>query len=298
MKLKVFTILATAALGSGLAFGQTQDPNKPATDVSKSPAGSPTVGKDKAKTDMKSDAKSDAAKTDINKADVAKTAGKSSLTNRHLALVDMYLNEAIDSAKILSSVSEQQLAKSDAAILNEVKKNLDTEIGKALGHINDLKSVKPENTSAAQTAMPAQDSTARVGELEQGLKDARTAAKKLDLTKAGGAQAMDDVGSHLMAAQNALREIAKQANYTMLSDVKLGTVPVRGTEPGIGHDDVNKPGDLDKSNSDHMKRDLNKSDLNKDINNQDLNKDINRDVNKDLNKGDSKDVNKPGGTTY
>jgi len=329
MKLKLFAFLATAALGAGSAYAQNQDQGKPDTlgdkadkagsDV-KSGVKSGAQDIKKGANDLKQDIKSDFSKSDLNKTDISKTSGKTAPTNHQLALVDLYLNQAIDSAKVLSTVADQQLAKSDVTVLNEAKTQLDAQIGKALDHVNKMNGANKSNTTAmgSSTASGAQDQTARTAELTQALKDARMSAKKLDLSKAGGTQAVDDVGSHLMSAQNALRDIAKQSNYTMLSDVKLGTVPVRGTDQGMGHDDLNKGSDtkgidksmdkgmdksMDKSGGHHdmNKSDTNKSDLNKDINNQDLNKDINKDVNKDLNKtdpGSSKDVNRPGGTTY
>jgi hypothetical protein len=337
MRLKLFTILATTAFGlsaGGAAFAQT-DTTKPDTAT---PSKSSKSSTDKSSAD-KASSKS-ASKSSASAAASGDTQASTAKLNRQIALIDVYLTQAIDNAKLLATLTGSQGAagagsatgmspsgttpsatpgsatpsttspgqpanpggsspssatpdtssakpsatassagamsfKPDATVINEAKTNLNSALDKAASHVASLRGLKNDLAASAT----GEDRVAKLTQLEQSFKDAKTAARKINAAKASDlSTAVDETGSQLMAAQNLFRDIARWTNYTMLSDVRLGTVPVRGTEPSK---DLNTPAN----------KDLNK-DINKDINDHDLNKDMNKSMDKDTSKPSDTDMNK------
>lgn len=165
--------------------------------------------------------------------------------NKHIAFVDLYLSSAINNAKALSSLGDADSGKMDAQLIAEARRNLDGSLDRALAHMkrvrefrSDLAMASPgvepsTGSNAAPRPAAGADRMAKLDELETQLKDAKTASKKLagaKLEELG--PAVDGVSTHLVAAHQTFRDIAKWTSYTMLEDSNLATVPVKGEEGG------------------------------------------------------------------
>ena len=71
---------------------------------------------------------------------------------------------------------------------------------------------------------------------------ARAAARKLGVGKSEDfISNVDAVGTHVSAAQQTFRDIAREASYTLLIDQNLRTVPVSGQQPGDIDRDLGDP---------------------------------------------------------
>lgn len=167
--------------------------------------------------------------------------------NKHIAFVDLYLSSAMDNAKALSSLGDADSGKMDTQLIAEARRNLDGALDRALAHMkhvreyrSDLAMVSPgidPSTGSNAAPRPAASGArmAKLDELETHIKEAKTASKKL-----AGAQledlgpAVDGVSTHLVAAHQSFRDIAKWTSYTMLEDSNLATVPVKGSEGEAG----------------------------------------------------------------
>lgn len=173
-------------------------------------------------------------------------ADKNSDINKQVGLIDLYLTDAINNAKFLTTLGDASAGSNDKAIVAEARKNLDVAIDKTLTHVEKLRAWKSDLAMAAgSSGAPAASGTpapaggpnvGSIDELERQLKNAKIANKKLATAQlADVSGAIDGVATHLMGADNAFRSIAKWTNYIRLSSTNLSTVPVRGDElPATG----------------------------------------------------------------
>jgi hypothetical protein len=243
---------------------------------------------------------------------------KMSEINKHISFVDLYLNEAANNAKALSTLADAESGKRDSQLIQEGRKNLDGAIGNALTHLKHVRGFKSDlemapametpgtpgtsgtptgsgtmgtgtgttgtsetgatgtgTTGTSETGATGTGTTgtgatgtgttgtgtmgtgtmghgtmmgthdkatniAKLDELETHLKGARTAAKKLASAKMDTlSTSVDAVTTHLVAAQQTFRDLAKVTSYTLLEDTNLGTMPVRGGE-GMPSGDIDR----------------------------------------------------------
>lgn len=163
--------------------------------------------------------------------------------SKQLALVNVYLDNAKNNLKVLSLVADLPAGKLDTKIINETQRNLDTSIDKALtyakqvrrqGEMMGMGGHQMPTDEMGQTQPVAggqQDPMMKLDEFENHLKQAKSASKKLKGAKqANLAPAVDQVTTHLVAADQAFRDLSQHANFTALEDINLDTAPVRGTE--------------------------------------------------------------------
>jgi len=186
-------------------------------------------------------------------------ADKNSDINKQVGFIDLYLTDAINNAKLLSTFADAAPGATDKANLSEAKKNLDGAIDKGLTHLGKLRGYKSDLAAAAgaspasrkrsDAAAPAPERAAsgaslgQLDQLERHLKEAKSASQKLGGVQPGDlSTAVDSVATHLMGADAAFRGIAKWTNYTRLQSTNLSTVPVRGDELPAG--DIDR--DLDR----------------------------------------------------
>jgi hypothetical protein len=187
------------------------------------------------------------------------TSGMTAMTpeameaNKHIALLDAYLTNAINNAKALSVLTDMQLTKADKAIIQEAHKNLDTSIDKALTHVKHVRSMKglafgpmedveSDTLGEAETGtgineqqpVAGKDPMMKLDELKTQLTEVRTASKKLKNVKMDElSMAVDEISSYLFTAEQSFIDLAKTTNFTRLEDLELTTVPVKGTDPMI-----------------------------------------------------------------
>jgi hypothetical protein len=162
------------------------------------------------------------------------TVDKANDINKHVGFIDLYITDAINSAKLLSILSENAAGTPDKSIISEAQKNLDAAIDKALTHVQKL------HASADKTKL------AQLDELTRQLNDAKTASGRLaraPLTDLG--TSIDGVSTHLIGADTAFRAIAKQTNYVRLGNTNLSAVPVKGGGQ-TGPNDIDLDLDKDK----------------------------------------------------
>jgi hypothetical protein len=135
---------------------------------------------------------------------------------KRLALVNVYIDDAVNHTKALQLLSGLELEKKDAPIINEVQKNLSTSIDSALKHLAHVK--KMEGVTGT-------------GELESHLKEAKAAARKISGSKVAELEtSIAPVETHLGAASSSFHELAKGMKITLIEDIDLGAAPVRGIE--------------------------------------------------------------------
>ncbi|MBI4509857.1 MAG: hypothetical protein HY698_09485 [Deltaproteobacteria bacterium] len=156
---------------------------------------------------------------------------------KHLLLVDVYLSDAVNNTKAISGLSELKLEKKDKPIVDEAQKNIDTNLSMATTHIGHARqrgmagTAKREEGAMERQPVAGVDPQAKLGELEQHLKAARDAAKKVKTARLEELdRAIEPVAAHLSAAEKTFTDLARSANYTRLEQMELGRVPVRGTE--------------------------------------------------------------------
>ncbi len=138
---------------------------------------------------------------------------------KRLGLVDFYLTDAINDAKLLSSLAEQPSGKVDRQILAEAKRNLDASIAKAIQHANQVKSPDIKGQTDA---------------FVQDLKQAQLSAKKVPVTSmAQLSTSVDQVAAHLMAANDTFQQLSTTKGITRIETMKLSAAPVSGHEPGV-----------------------------------------------------------------
>jgi hypothetical protein len=162
--------------------------------------------------------------------------------NKHIAFVDLYLSTAMTNAKALAALGDADSGKMDGQLISEARRNLDGALDRALAHMKHVREyrsdlamvspgIDPQTGSNAPARPPASaDRMARLDELETHFREARAASKRLaGATLEDLAPAVDGVSTHLVAAHQTFRDIAKWTSYTMLEDGSLGTVPVKGS---------------------------------------------------------------------
>jgi len=259
---KLTAVLSAALLAAGVAPVRAQETPKPAAKPqdtappdrpmpspsaekpvdSTMPSQSPAVGHEEQKapdTTMSAETKDTKAKTSVS------YAGRTSEINKHIGFVDLYIDQAMDSAKALAALGDSDPGKKDNALIQEGTKNLTGAIDKALTHVQHVRTFKSDLAMVApgtDEKQPSVGSTsgsganlAKLDELERNLKDARSASKKLTSAKLDTlSTSVDAVASHLMAAHTAFKDIAKWTSYTLLEDTNLATVPVSGQDRDLG----------------------------------------------------------------
>ena len=144
-------------------------------------------------------------------------AGKSldAMAAKHLALVNVYLDQAVLNTKAISTLSEHGVPVRETHIA-ELTRNLDTSVKGAITHLGHLRNMKDPGMT-------------RLEDLNQSLKDLRASVLQLKKAKAADFEGrIDQVGSNLSSAQQIFRDLAKAASFTRLEDLTLQTVPVRG----------------------------------------------------------------------
>jgi len=164
---------------------------------------------------------------------------------KHLALVDVYLNLAISNTKALQNWTQYASGSDDATLVDEVRGNIDTSLAKAIRHIDSLKNMKQNvsgstkdtgnkggssatntpGTTSATGAIGSSDSSvsgvdfAKLDSLEQQIRDAQASVKKLKTGKLSGLSTdVDSIASNLMQANQTFRDFARGASYTLLQD--------------------------------------------------------------------------------
>jgi hypothetical protein len=269
-KLSAFVSAALLAVGgAALAQDQPKPTDRPGEKVtpdrplpkstadkpdSTMPSQSPTVGRDadhdrmgtKADPSMKeTTAGSDKAKTGVS------YPSRTSEINKHIAFVDLYIDQAVSHAKALTALGDAEPGKKDTALIQEGRKGLDNSIEKALTHLKQVRTFKsdlaiaaPGHDASSTPSVGAKgggDKLAKLDELERHLKEAKAASKKLASVKLDGlSSSVDGVATHLIAARSTFKAIAKWTSYTLLEDSDLATVPVSG------QDDVAPAGEVDR----------------------------------------------------
>jgi len=137
------------------------------------------------------------------------------MMGKHLALLNVYLENAILNAKALSSLSDMNVPTGEKNV-KELTKNLDMSIKGAISHIGPLEKMNDPKMT-------------RLQDLNQSLKEAKATIAKLKKAKNADFDAqVDQVGASLSSSQQIFRDVAKTANFTVLEDVNLQTVPVKG----------------------------------------------------------------------
>jgi hypothetical protein len=186
------------------------------------------------------------------------TASKKAV-HKHMGLVNVYLDQAIDNTKYLSSLADMTPTSADRPVIAEAQKNLDTAIDNALSHIKQARAVKDASSmekavkgeDTANKDMANKDPAAQKGTweekkvkldaLEKHLREAKMASRTLRTAKLDAlSTAVDPVSSSLMAARTEFTDLAKMAQMTLLEDMQLGTVPVRGTDEDATTDEDQK----------------------------------------------------------
>jgi hypothetical protein len=130
----------------------------------------------------------------------------------HLAMVDYYLITSINDAKLLAALSDMEQV--DRKMVMEAQKNLGMAINKAIVH-----------------AKPLEKDITMASEFRTQLQEAKTVSKKLARAKKQDMTGMvDQLATHLAAADQSFRQIATAQGFTRLETRQLGAIPVRGTE--------------------------------------------------------------------
>lgn len=131
---------------------------------------------------------------------------------KNLAMVDYYLITSINDAKLLAALSDMEEV--DRKMVSEAQKNLDMAINKAIVH-----------------AKPLEKHITMAGEFRTQLQEAKIVSKKLAKAKKPDMMGLvDQLATHLAAADQSFRQIATAQGFTRLETRQLGAIPVRGTE--------------------------------------------------------------------
>jgi hypothetical protein len=247
---KVNSLVAAAVLGIAVGVASADDPAgtpppKPGSGEAMQPADRPT--------DMRPAVPGAADKPSVS------YPSRTNQINKHVSFVDYYLSESANAAKTLSIIGDGEPGRMDAQLVAEARKNLDGALDKALSHLKHVRGHKTELSllapgveggaadpaTGSATARPSDNRLAKLDELESHVKEARSASRKLAGVKVDDLSAtVDGVSTHILAAQQSFRDIAKWTSYTLLDDTSLGAMPVRGDQTGPGGDvqrDVGKP---------------------------------------------------------
>ena len=138
----------------------------------------------------------------------------------HLALADFYLSGAVNATKALQTIAELPVEYRERAHIAEVHGQLDRGITGTATHIAHLRGM----------ALPEIE-MAKVDQIERQLKEVKDATRKLRGVKADALPAVvDAIAIEVAGADETFREIARSARFTRLEQMKLGAVPVKGTE--------------------------------------------------------------------
>jgi hypothetical protein len=265
-KLSAFVSAALLAVGgAALAQDQPRPTDRPGEKVtpdrplpestadkpdSTMPSQSPTADHDRMGTKADPSMKETTAGSDKAKTGVSYPSRTSEI-NKHIAFVDLYIDQAVSHAKALTALGDAEPGKKDTALIQEGRKGLDNSIEKALTHLKQVRTFKSDLAMAAPGhdasstpsvgAKGGGDKLAKLDELERHLKEAKAASKKLASVKLDGlSSSVDGVATHLIAARSTFKDIAKWTSYTLLEDSDLATVPVSG------QDDVAPAGEVDR----------------------------------------------------
>src|SRR5262249_27642277 len=76
------------------------------------------------------------------------TPAQGNQINKQIGFIDLYLTNAMNDAKVLSTLSEGEPARSDKALVSEAQKNLTTDIDRSLTHVQKLRGMKTELSMA------------------------------------------------------------------------------------------------------------------------------------------------------
>jgi hypothetical protein len=216
LKRSIAAVIVAAALGiagSAQARHQEADPQTPESG-----------GGMKGDTDKGSMNKGDTEKGSMDKdMDKSKEGMKSPFdmeAAKQFVLVDFYLTDAVNITKALTAFSEQAPGKMDKAIMDEAKTDLNNAINKALLHANVV------HAMAISTDLKSQTDT-----LIRDLKDSQASVRKVNATKlADLSKSLEGISTHLMAADDAFKQISSTAGFTRLDTMNLSSQPVSGHE--------------------------------------------------------------------
>ncbi len=147
-------------------------------------------------------------------------------TKKHLTEVDAYIQDALNNAKVLYSMSQIPMGKMDQTIQRENINNLEKAISSALIHVGHFK-------SSADPKMVEMD---KVDDLHRFLTDSRNVLPQLrSAMKSSDRQQLGSVTSQLFAklkeADERYGNIAEKQNVARLDKISVPEKqPVRGTE--------------------------------------------------------------------
>jgi hypothetical protein len=154
---------------------------------------------------------------------IDKTSGGQvdAMTGKHLAMVNLYLGQAILNTKAIDSLVSMDVSVKESQV-KEATRNLDLSLKNAMMHVGHLKKMNDPSFT-------------RLTELDRALKDVKTNMTRLRKAKDADIDGqIDQIGTSLTDAEHIFRDMAKTANFSILEDMSLGgTVPVRGTDQGI-----------------------------------------------------------------
>lgn len=221
MSRRIAAVLGAAIVGLGLGalagdepYGKAK-PTTPEAGVSK-PKPSMTPGMHEGHMGAEKGMKPTGQKDEIN-----------AQVGKHLALVNVYLGQAILNTKALNSLIDMNVPVREPHV-KELARNLDVSVKGAITHAGHIRRLND----------PA---LTRIIELDRSLKEAKLSLAKLRKAKSADiSMHIDSIGSNLTASEQIFRDMAKTANFTLLDDLRLETVPVRGTE-GIDERPKDKP---------------------------------------------------------
>lgn len=155
------------------------------------------------------------------------TSATASQLNKEIGLVDLYLGEGVNNAKLLANIADVERSPEDKAIVAEARQNLDLALDRGLAHVQKSRTLKTDLKRAAGDA----GRLSQLDELDKQLREAKSSLKRLSAVEMTElATAVDGIATHLMGADAAFRDVAKWTNYTRLASTTLGTIPVRGDE--------------------------------------------------------------------
>ncbi len=163
-----------------------------------------------------------------------KQGAQGMVPGKRLTLINVYLSDAVNNTKALSSLVEMTLDSSDKILVQEVHKNLDSSIDNALSHVKKMRDDDKRmgmRKAKEMEKQPVAGAITRVEELERHLIEAKASSKSLEADKMDKIDmAVDAISTHLKAAEDIFADIAKDAKFTRLDQIELGKVPVKGRE--------------------------------------------------------------------
>src|SRR5262249_512434 len=70
--------------------------------------------------------------------------GQRNQINKQIGFIDLYLSNAMNDAKVLSTLAEAETGKADKALISEAQRDLTNAIDRSLTHVQKLKGMKAE----------------------------------------------------------------------------------------------------------------------------------------------------------